>query len=95
MSKPPWALRLVTESGEPKEIERRWNSAPFFCEEDDSEPPENWVKFHYLEDNRDYEVSEFELHYQMLDEMLEHEFGVCPWKTDVEPIFCFFKVNQN
>lgn len=80
-------LPPVVEFGVPKNIESRWLSADFFLDEDDC-PEDEWQKVYYL---GDVTVSEDELTGYLLQEILNHEFGVCPWDTDMEPIYHFFK----
>ncbi|WP_422085927.1 hypothetical protein [Variovorax sp.] len=85
----PRLLPLI-EYGTPTNIESRWLGAPSYLEEDDC-PPEERQRIFFLENPR-VDVSEYGLTQQILFETLEDRFGVCPWTTDSEPIYRFFKV---
>jgi hypothetical protein len=84
-------LPPLIEHGEPKEFERRWFSADFYLEEDDC-PVEERQKIYY-QGNRDTTVPEYYLTRRLLDEALVMNFGVCPWDTDVVPVYHFFRLS--
>ncbi|SEK14938.1 MULTISPECIES: hypothetical protein [unclassified Variovorax] len=85
-------LPPLIEYGMPTAIEKRWLSAPSYLEEDDC-PPEERQRIFYLDSPR-VEVYEDGLTQQILLEALEERFGVCPWTTNVEPIYRFYKVRE-
>lgn len=83
-------LPPLIEYGEPKAFEVSWLSASYYLEEDDC-PPEERVKIYY-QGNREILVAEHSLTARMLFDALESFFGVCPWRTDVVPIYRFFQL---
>lgn len=85
-------LLPLTEYGAPTALESRWLSASSYLEEDEC-PPEERQRIFYL-DNPPREVSEHGLTAQMLFETLVERFGVCPWTTDAEPAYRFYRVME-
>jgi hypothetical protein len=83
-------LFSLIESGLPTELESRWLSAKFYVEEDDC-PIEERQKI-YFQDDPNIEFSEYCLTMRMLYEILLLHFSVCPWETDIEPEYHFFKL---
>jgi hypothetical protein len=79
----------LIESGTPKDFEQRWLSADFYIEEDDC-PVEERQKI-YFQGDREIEVPEYFLTKRILEEALINNFGICPWDTDIEPTYYFFK----
>jgi hypothetical protein len=82
----------VIESGTPTALENAWLSAQFYFEEDDG-PIEEREKIYYKGD-RELEVSEDWITAQMLYETLHRQFSVCPWYTDLEPEYHFFRLSK-
>lgn len=85
-------LPPLMESGVPKDFENLWLTAKHYLEEDDV-PPEERNKVYYQGD-REIEVSEYNLTSRMLYEALQKYFSVCPWETDLEPEYYFFKLTK-
>ena len=86
-------LPPLLEHGIPKAFEQRWLSADFYLDEDDDCPADERQKIYYQGGNRDTAVPEHALTRRLLDESLQMNFGVCPWATDVAPIYHFFKLS--
>jgi len=84
-------LPPIIEFGNPKDIEKRWLSASFYIEDDEC-PMEERRKIFY-QGNREIEVSEYHLTKRILDEILLNKFNACPWETDQEPVYHFFRLN--
>jgi hypothetical protein len=82
--------RKLIEYGTPTARENRWLTAPSYLEEDDC-PPEERQRILYLENPR-AEVTEHYLTQHLLTETLVENFGVCPWDTDEEPIYHFYRL---
>lgn len=85
-------LPPLIEYGRPTDIEQKWLSAESYLEEDDCPLSERHRVF-YLENPR-VEVSEHHLTKQILNETLITQFGVCPWNTEVLPIYHFFRATS-
>ena len=83
-------LPPILESGTPTELEHAWLSAQFYLEEDDC-PPDEREKI-YFKGEREIEVPENSLTAQILYETLHRQYTVCPWYTDLEPEYHFFKL---
>lgn len=83
-------LPPLIELGPPRDIEKRWLSADYYLEEDDC-PVEQRQRIFY-QGEREIEVPEYYLTSRILDEILIDEFGVCPWNTDIEPVYHFFRL---
>lgn len=82
----------LIEYGTPEDFEQRWLSASFYIEEDDC-PIEERQKI-YFQGDRKIEVPEHFLTKQIMEEAMLNKFGVCPWDTELEPVYYFFKAQE-
>ncbi|SEK14969.1 MULTISPECIES: hypothetical protein [unclassified Variovorax] len=82
-------LPPLIEYGAPTAIEQRWLSAESYLEDDDC-PIDERQRMLYLEDPR-VEIAEDDLTGRVLHETLIAQFGVCPWETEAEPVYHFYR----
>jgi hypothetical protein len=83
-------LPPIIESGQPKDFELRWLTAPSYFEEDDC-PREEWQKV-FVQNEGKLHIAECHLTRRMLYEALISSFGICPWERDVQPVSFFFRL---
>ena len=83
-------LPEILESGTPTALEKTWLDAQFYWEEDDC--PEDERSRVFYKGEREMEIGEVWITAQMLYEALQQRFGVCPWYSDLEPEYRFFRI---
>jgi hypothetical protein len=86
------ALAPTVEFGSPKQFEMDWLTAPSYLE-NYGDPENETEKIFYLENPR-RDLGEWNLTSVLLELGLIEYFGVCPWETNVEPTYYFFKVDE-
>lgn len=85
-------LPPVVEYGIPKETEMNWLNGKTYLEED--ECPEDERQRIFVNLSNSNEVAEYFLTSRILLDVFLENFNVCPWDTEIKPIYHFYRISE-